>query len=299
MNIEKAAVFSDIHSNYYAFLSCFEDAKKRGAQGFIFLGDYVSDLSETRKTLDLLYEINAAYPCWFLRGNRERYMLDAYKRNLSFLRGPKTGSLLYTYEQLNRQDFEFFESLPIYDTLQIYGASFEIAHSTKNNDRYYFEKNDGRIRNVFRQMHTGCLITGHSHKQYSVCNQGKTIINPGSIGVPRGYGGLTQYAMLEFENERPEHTFYQVPYDVEKVIIQQFESGLVAHASCWAIGVLYDVITGEEYTMTILDRVLEIAGGDERKINDDLLWRDFARHMGMSFTEKEIIEFYRCRKTYM
>ena len=42
----RVAVLSDIHSNYYAFKACYEDAVKCGAESFIFLGDYVSDLSE-------------------------------------------------------------------------------------------------------------------------------------------------------------------------------------------------------------------------------------------------------------
>ena len=55
--LSKVAVLSDIHSNYYAFKACVDDALHHGAQGFVFLGDYVSDLSELRPTLDLLYEI--------------------------------------------------------------------------------------------------------------------------------------------------------------------------------------------------------------------------------------------------
>lgn len=55
----KAAVLSDIHSNYHAFRACFQDAQMHGVDGFIFLGDYVSDLAEPEKTLDLLYEIRA------------------------------------------------------------------------------------------------------------------------------------------------------------------------------------------------------------------------------------------------
>ena len=71
--VKKVAVMSDIHSNYFAFKACCDDATEQGAQGFVFLGDYVSDLSEIRPTLDLLYEICGKYPSFCLRGNRERY----------------------------------------------------------------------------------------------------------------------------------------------------------------------------------------------------------------------------------
>ena len=57
------ALLSDIHSNYYAFKACYEDTVKCGAEMFIFLGDYVSDLSEPQRTMDLVYEIQSKYRC--------------------------------------------------------------------------------------------------------------------------------------------------------------------------------------------------------------------------------------------
>ena len=91
------ALLSDIHSNYYAFKACYEDAIKCGAEMFIFLGDYVSDLSEPQRTMDLVYEIQSKYPTICLRGNREGYMLDCESGRSSFIRGSKSGSLLFTY----------------------------------------------------------------------------------------------------------------------------------------------------------------------------------------------------------
>ena len=73
----RVALLSDIHSNYYAFTACYEDAIKCGAEMFIFLGDYVSDLSEPQRTMDLVYEIQSQYPTVCLRGNREGY-IDSY-----------------------------------------------------------------------------------------------------------------------------------------------------------------------------------------------------------------------------
>lgn len=58
----KVALMSDIHSNYHAFKACYEDAVKCGAACFIFLGDYISDLAEPQKTMDLVYKIQADYP---------------------------------------------------------------------------------------------------------------------------------------------------------------------------------------------------------------------------------------------
>lgn len=289
---QKAAVFSDIHSNYHAFAACYEDAKARGADCFIFLGDYISDLADPQKTLDLVYEIQSKYLTFFLRGNRERYMLECKSGIASFQQGSKTGSLLYTYQQLRDRDLAFFDSLPIYDRIELNGISFEIAHAIKEDDRYYFEETDGKMDCVFPQMETNYLLTGHSHKQYICQNGGKTIINPGSIGVPRDHGSLTQYAMLEFEDQAVRCELCQIPSDVKAMIRRQFESGLAEYAPHWAISVLYDVITGEEYTMKLLERVYRYADGDETVIHNEQIWHRFAWEMGMKFTEKEITDFY-------
>ena len=86
---------SDIHGNFHAFQACFDDAVRQGAEGFLFLGDYVSDLAEPERTMDLLYEIQAAYPTICLSGNRERYMLERERGETSFVPGSRSGSLLF------------------------------------------------------------------------------------------------------------------------------------------------------------------------------------------------------------
>ena len=288
INCRKAAIFSDIHSNYHAFAACYADALKNGADCFIFLGDYISDLADPQKSLDLVYEIQSKYPTVCLLGNRERYMLECKNGTSSFQKGSQTGSLLYTYQQLRPQDFAFLESLPSYDRIELNGIPFEIAHSVQKNDRYYFDETDGKMECVFSQMQTSFLLTGHSHKQYIQCKGEKTIINPGSVGVPRRHGYLTQYAILEFESASFQCIFHQIPYDAKAMIRRQFESGLMEYAPHWAIGILYDVLTGEEYVLKLLERVSEYADGDDTIIHDEQIWHQFASEMGMKFTQKEI-----------
>jgi len=288
----KAAVFSDIHSNYHAFQACYEDAVRKGADLFIFLGDYVSDLSDPRKVLDLVYTIQEKYPAVCLRGNRERYMLDCAKGNTQFVAGSKTGSLLYTYQQLSQKDVTFFESLPIYDRIELNGIRFEIAHGAKKDDRFYFDGTDDRTESVFAHMECPYMLVGHSHKQFLRQSGCKTILNPGSIGVPRDYGYLTQYAVLEFRGNDVGFDLCQIPYDVYAMIHRQFESGLMDLAPHWAISVLYDVITGQEYTMELLNRIYARTNGDEAAVYNEDIWHRIAAEMGMKFTEQEILDFW-------
>ena len=282
------ALLSDIHSNYYAFKACYEDAVKCGAEMFIFLGDYVSDLSEPQKTMDLVYEIQSKYPTVCLRGNREGYMLDCESGNSGFTRGSKSGSLLFTYEHLRKKDLEFIRVLKISDTIEIEGVRIEIAHAAMDNDRYYFDSNDGHTADIFTQMKCDYLLTGHSHKQYIQRDAGKTIINPGSVGIPQGGTQHPKYALLDIANGNISCQLREVPYDMTDAIHSQFASGLVDYAKYWAIGILYDIITGEECVLKLLETVEKT--GD---FANEEVWRLSAIGLGMKLTEQEILECYK------
>lgn len=284
----RVAVLSDIHSNYYAFKACYEDAVKCGAESFIFLGDYVSDLSEPQRTMDLVYEIQSKYPTVCLRGNREGYMLDCESGISSFTRGSKSGSLLFTYEHLRKKDLEFIRGLKISDTIEIEGVRIEIAHAAMDNDRYYFDSNDGHTAEIFPQMKCDYLLTGHSHKQYIQRNAGKTIINPGSVGIPQGGTQYPKYALLDIANGNISCQLREVPYDMTDAIHSQFASGLVDYARYWAIGILYDIITGEECVLKLLSAV-EKSG----EFANEEIWKTAAIEMDMKLTEQEILEWYK------
>lgn len=285
------AVFSDIHGNYHAFKACYEDAIRHGADSFIFLGDYVSDLADPQKTMDLVYEIRERFPTVCLRGNRERYMLECEQGISSFFRGSKSGSLLYTYDHLRPQDLDFFKGLNISETIEIGAVTFEIAHAAKDDDRCYFEGDDPKIEGIFPEMQAPYLLTGHSHRQYIRACDGKTILNPGSVGIPQGGTRWPSYALLQVEDGAVSAELLQAPYDITAVIRAQFENGLVEYSHCWGIGILYDIITGEEYTIRLLENVCK--NGD---VYDEEVWHAEAAKMGMKFTEREIIGFLKHRE---
>lgn len=284
----RVAVLSDIHSNYYAFKACYEDAVRCRAEIFVFLGDYVSDLSEPQRTMDLVYEIQSKYPTVCLRGNREGYMLDCESGRSNFTRGSKSGSLLFTYEHLRKKDLEFISGLKISDTIEIEGVRIEIAHAAMDNDRYYFDSNDGHTVDIFPQMKCDYLLTGHSHKQYIQQNAGKTIINPGSVGIPQDGTRNPKYALLDIVDCNVSCQLREVPYDMTAAIHSQFASGLVDYANYWAIGVLYDIFTGEEWVLRILETVEKT--GD---FANEETWRSAAMELGMKLTEQEILEWYK------
>jgi predicted phosphodiesterase len=293
MFAQKAAVLSDIHSNYHALKACIEDAVRRGATCFVFLGDYVSDLADPQSTLDLIYDLQSRYPCYLVRGNRDRYMLDCRNSTFKFSPGSKSGSLYFTYQNLRQRDFAFLQSLPIYRQIDLFGVNVEIAHASPDQDRQYFDDEDGNLHGIFPQMRTNLLLTGHSHKQYICQKNGRTILNPGSVGVPVGPGGLSQYALIEYSDTEIRCIFRHVHYDLEAVVNRQFDSGLVEMAPYWAMSVLYDLITGQNWSMALLDRVYGLCGDDSSAVQDERLWEHACVELNIPRTREDLLSAYR------
>lgn len=289
----KVAVFSDIHSNAFALESCFADACREGADCFVFLGDYVSGLGAPAQTMDLVYQIRKAYPTACIRGNRERYMIDHRNGTFHLKENLHDGSYLFTYRCLREKDHAFLESIPFYDVVDINGVTFEIAHASKDSDRYFFEKGDPQMEDVFSSMEASYMLTGHTHKPYVQTKDGKTIINPGSVGMPVGEDALAHYALLEVREGIVTPCFRKVAYDYEGMIRNQFSSGLVECGKYWALSDLYHTLTGIQYTKLLLLKVYPYAKDHPDAFEDAKIWETFARELGLPFTEKEMLNFAR------
>jgi predicted phosphodiesterase len=192
------------------------------------------------------------------------------------------------YKDGMTEDLEFIRGLKISDTIEIDGVRIEIAHAAMDNDRFYFDCNDGHTSDIFPQMKCDYLLTGHSHKQYIQHNAGNTIINPGSVGIPQGGTRNPKYALLDIVDGTVSCQFREVPYNMTDAIHAQFASGLVDYAKYWAIGFLYDIITGDECVL----RLLETAGKTGDFANEEA-WKSAALELGMKLTEQEILEWYK------
>lgn len=101
------AVVSDIHGNYVALKCCLEYAFSRNISTFLFLGDYIGELAYPEKTMQILYDLNEKYKCYFIKGNKEDYWL---KYRAGGEKGWKdknfcSGSLLYAYNLLTAYEY--------------------------------------------------------------------------------------------------------------------------------------------------------------------------------------------------
>lgn len=257
------AVLSDIHSNYIAFERCLEYALSRGISRFIFLGDYVGEFAYPERTMELLFSCQEKCKCTFIRGNKEEYWIEYRRENGNNWRehDSTTGALWYAYHHLSGRDIDFFEEIPIVREVRIEGfPALTVCHGSPENVKERLWKDTERAKEVMEKAETPVILCGHSHLQFAFRHQGRTLLNPGSVGLSHRAGGLSQFMILHGEQGSWREEFLSLDYDRQKAVKQLRESGLAERAPYWCKiterelgGVLPEFTHGE-----VLKRVMQL-----------------------------------------
>ena len=278
----KLAAFGDIHSNHIALKACIDAAEKMDVDGMLFLGDYVSDCACPQKTLSLMRETAKRHKCWFIRGNREEYMIDHADGLNEWQDNSQSGSLLYTYENLTRQDIEWFRSLPIAMRVEAEGAPpFEICHGAPWKTRMLLLPGTVHVNAVIARMETSLLLCAHTHEAFIIQRDGKTIVNGGSLGLPCGGDNAAAFAVIEYAFGRWQPTLMRVEYDVDAVIREFRESGFMQRGHIWARAMAETLRTSRDYTMECLDLVGKYAKETGLPFHTEALWQRAAAKLGI------------------
>ncbi len=278
----RLAAFGDIHSNHIALQACIAQAERVGIDGVLFLGDYVSDCACPQKTMSLIRQIAASYPAWFIRGNREEYMLKhAENPDDGWRRNSQTGSLLYTYENLTKMDLAWFESLPISLRVDIEGtAPFEICHGAMDRTRVMLLPGNAEADAAFDSTRTNLMVCAHTHHQFIARRAGKTIVNGGTLGVPNGKIGA-EYAILEWKDGRWTPELMRAEYDTQAVAREFRESGFMDAARVWARIVIHAICTGQDTTKQCVTLVDRYSGETGLPFGEEALWQRAAEALGV------------------
>lgn len=256
----KVAVLSDIHSNYNAFQQCVNYALERNVTSFLFLGDYVSDCAYPQKTMNLLYYLKDNYKCSFIKGNREEYLLKHKNEKNDGWKIPSsaTGSLLYTFENLSEEDFDFFNSLDISGHMSIQGfPDFWYCHGSMEDTRGDLRFGSKNANVTLESMTADILVCGHTHQQGVYEYKGKKIINVGSVGVPWFYQGHAQFAILHGNSDRWDIELIQLDYDKKQAVKELYESQLNKKANIWVKLVEETLLTGVDQSKECLKLALK------------------------------------------
>ncbi|MGL4346093.1 MAG: metallophosphoesterase family protein [Cellulosilyticaceae bacterium] len=232
------AVLSDIHGNYIALKGCIDYALSRDIKTFIFLGDYVGELAYPHQTMQMIYELAAQYECYFIKGNKEDYWIEYQNTGEYGWRDndSTTGSLLYTYNHLSKQDIDFFKSLLISQEIVIGDMPpIMLCHGSPYKSNQKLLANNDNTYEIMDLVDAPLILCGHTHIQNKIVHNGKTVLNPGSVGVPLYSNGQSQFMLLHAVGTHWEEEFVSLAYDVDRVIEELHLSKLDQHAPYWCM----------------------------------------------------------------
>lgn len=259
------AVMADIHGNYEAFKTCVDYALKEGIDKFIFLGDYLGEFPNPQDTMKLLYKLRDEYECYFIKGNKEDYWLT--RKNSSsceWVNGNKSvGAMKYCYENLTKEDLEFFESLPVSMTINKRGFQPILAcHGSPTSNREKLMENSEETREHILANKDKFIVCGHTHWQRRIGDEQNYAINAGSIGIALYSGGKkAEFTILEGDSEGYTYNFISLDYDYEKEIFAIKSSKVYEMAPYWSEVTINVLRKGAPSNATVLEQVMKEDGG--------------------------------------
>lgn len=279
----RLAVFSDIHSNEPALRACLAYADHVGTDGYVFLGDHVSDCPDPERTLELMREAARRKKTWFLRGNREDYLLDYVRSGAGTWKpGNASGSLYYTLKRLSKEDLEFLGRMPLNLPLEFEGCPrIRACHATPTNNYVLLYPGAEALESILRTMDENTLLTGHSHFQYRYESRGRQAINPGAVGMPSHGQKGAQFAMVTCLGGRWSARLLNIEYDREALLKRFEESGLADMGGVYTRAVMRTFREGGNWQgeLSLTARKLSQARG-ERAVSDQT-WEDAGRMLGL------------------
>lgn len=247
MNYPLTALISDLHANEPALDTALADARARGAERFVCLGDVIGYGARPRQCLEWVMRLcvdephdpagpqgRQLYPGLCLLGNHEAALLGS---GIDF--NPKARAAIdWTREELNRAG-QREQNLAFWDFLgglvpAMCDAEAMFAHgSPRDPVREYMLPRDARnpekMKACFAAMERRVCFVGHSHvpavylengelfrpkgaeSEFDLGPEGspRAIVNVGSVGQPRDGDPRLSYVLFDGRRMR----FVRLPYD--------------------------------------------------------------------------------------
>ena len=231
-------VLTDIHANLEALDACVADARARGFDRTLVLGDLIGYGADPNAVIDRVQELE---PAAIVRGNHDK-VASGIEQADGFNSVAKSAAH-WTLDTLTPAHRTWLVDLPIGPT--IVDDLIEICHGSPfDEDAYIFDELDAaRALKVSRRPL--CLF-GHTHypvtfvlsgdaldsigpsataeAQLRLLGGSKYLVNPGSVGQPRDGDPRAAYAIVDEERTRVE--LYRLRYAIDAAQAKVVKAGL-------------------------------------------------------------------------
>jgi diadenosine tetraphosphatase ApaH/serine/threonine PP2A family protein phosphatase len=233
----RIALFADIHANREAFEACLADARRRGAERFVFLGDIVGYGADPSWCVDTVAQACEA-GAFALLGNHD----EAIGTPRGSMNPAATRAIDWTREQLDPAQAAFLASLPLERSEN--DVLFVHANGWAPKDWGYVRTGVDAERSL-RSTTERITLCGHTHvpllfhmaplrppgahvpvpnvnMPLSLARRWLAVI--GSVGQPRDGNPAACYGLLE--TSPWDLTYVRVPYDTSAAAEKIRKAGL-------------------------------------------------------------------------
>lgn len=206
----KIALISDVHGNYPALLSVFQEIIRMNCNQVISFGDVAGYYCMINESIALFRKNNVIN----ILGNHDKYLLSGNRSHRS-----STANICLNYQKntisndnyiwlqcsvsMYRNDNQWFVHGGWNDYLDEYVNSFD------------FDK--------LPDLSVKIYGSGHTHIQKLQLDKGITYINPGSVGQPRDGDCRAAFAILDTSNGVV--SIHRVCYDIDHIAFAMQKSG--------------------------------------------------------------------------
>jgi diadenosine tetraphosphatase ApaH/serine/threonine PP2A family protein phosphatase len=234
-------VLTDIHANLEALDSCVADARGRGFDRTLILGDIVGYGAEPNTVVD---RVQALEPVAIVRGNHDKVACGIEQADGFNI--VARSAAIWTFDALTPEHRAWLAALPE-GPIRV-DPTIEICHGSPfDEDVYIFDEFDA-IRALRTSQRPLCLF-GHTHQPVAFeqsstgtnrleiggggspgyqevgLQEGfKYLVNPGAVGQPRDGDPRAAYAIVDTVERRVE--LMRVPYAIAETQAKVMKAGL-------------------------------------------------------------------------
>ena len=226
-------IFGDIHGNLEALHAVLADMVDQGVETYVCTGDIVGYGANPRECLQQVRDISDI----IIAGNHDHAVAE--KLNIDFFNAYAKEAVIWTRRQISKEERDFLYNLPLVHQ----DEKFTVVHGTLNYPQmfdYIQTSYDAYLS--LELLQTPVCFLGHSHVPITfyqedsvelttssiieVDEEGKYLINVGSVGQPRDENPLSAYAV--FDSEQMVAEIRRVEYDIETASRKIMDASLPA-----------------------------------------------------------------------
>lgn len=206
-------IVADIHGNQEALLAVIRQLEGKVDQ-IVCLGDVVGYGPNPNECCELLRERKILS----VAGNHEKATIGEIE--LAWFNKNAAAAVRWTQKVLTPENLQYIQGLPL--TLDF--PKFQIVHGSLVNPAEEYLTDLNAALPTFALMEKPLLFVGHTHRPLNLGQEGKKIVNPGSVGQPRD--GDPRSAYIIYDSVKEETPLFRVKYDVETVQKKMRTAGL-------------------------------------------------------------------------